>query len=260
VIDQYIFELTIVISWRDKDDINIRYRNNKNDRIVLRNEFMFKCFVSEHVNDCRECLDVIYRFDENEKCFRFVVDFDDEFIIRSFLLWNIIDDQFFEILSDEFVYFIVFVIDNKLFKTTFKFWTRFVNRVTIDKTFFRFLAFFFDMIRWSTCKFVTYKAYFKCTNREFITRTKVEWESIIVTIVVVEEFTTILTIRKTLIVRRVIDVLKIRMICWFLFIVFQLTMLMQRESTKDDEFIDELYSSTMNAKWSLHTRMKFSWR
>jgi hypothetical protein len=155
-----------------------------------------------------------YQFDENEKCFKFVVDFDDEFIIRDFFLWNFIDDQLFEILSDEFFYFIIFVINTKLFKTTFKFWTCFVCEITIDKKFFRFFAFFFDMIRWLTCRFITYEAYFKCTNREFITRTRVKWESIIITIV--EEFTTILSIREVMIVKRVIDALKICMICWFI--------------------------------------------
>jgi hypothetical protein len=174
MIDQYIFKFTIVISWRDKDDVDISYRNNKNDYIIFRDEFVFKCFVSKHVNDCRECLNVIYRFDEDEECFKFVVNFDDEFIIRSFLLWDIIDDQLFEILSDEFVYFIVFVIDNKLLKTTFKFWACFVCRITMNKTLFRFLAFFFDMIRWSTCKFITYEAYFKCTNRKSIARTRIK--------------------------------------------------------------------------------------
>jgi hypothetical protein len=144
--------------------------------------------------------------------------FYDEFIIRDFLLWDIIDDQLFEILNDEFVYVNVFVIDNKLFKTTFKLWTFFVCRITIDETLFRFFAFFFDMIRWSTYKFITYEAYFWCTNRESITRTRVRWKSIIVTIV--EEFTTILSIRETLIVtlivKRIIDALKIRMLCRFI--------------------------------------------
>ncbi len=142
--------------WIHETDFN-RERNNliiKSDDLInlwrwifSNDNDMFKCLVNKHVNDCRECLDVIYRFDEDEKCFRFAVDLDDEFIIRSFLLWDIIDDQLFEVLSDEFVYFIVFVIDNKLLKTTLKFWTCFVCRITIDKTFLRFFAFFFDMIR-----------------------------------------------------------------------------------------------------------------
>jgi hypothetical protein len=92
VIDQYIFELTIVISWRDKDDVDVRYRDNKNDYIVFRNKSVFKCFVNKHVNNCREYFDVIYRFDEDEKYFKFVIDFDDEFIIREFFWWDIIDD------------------------------------------------------------------------------------------------------------------------------------------------------------------------
>jgi hypothetical protein len=154
---------------------------------------MFECFVNKHVNDCCECLDVIYWFDENEKCFTFVVNFDDEFIIRCFFWWDIVDNQFFEILSDEFIYVIVFVIDNKLFKTTFKFWTCFECRITIDKTFFRFFVFFFDMIRWSTCKFITYETDFKDTSRRLIMKTKVKCKLIIVTIV--EMFTTILSIR-----------------------------------------------------------------
>ncbi len=174
MIDQYFFKFTIVISWHDESDVNIRYRDNENDRIVLRNEFVFKFLVNKHVNDCRECFDFIYRFNENEKYFKFVVDFDDEFIIRCFLLWNIVNDQLFEILSDEFICVIVFVIDNKLLKTTFKFWMCFECRITIDKTLFRFLAFFFDMIRWSTCKFITYEAYFKCTNRKSIARTRIK--------------------------------------------------------------------------------------
>jgi hypothetical protein len=208
VIDQYIFEFTIVIFWRDKNDVNVWYQDKKDDRIIFRDESVFKYLVSKHFNDCRECFDVIYRFNEDEKCFKFVVIFDDEFIIRNFILWDIIDDQFFEILNEEFVYFIIFVIDNKLFKTTFQFWTCFVCRITIDKTFFRFLAFFFDMIRWSTCRFITYKAYFRCT------RTRIKRKSIVVTIF--EEFTTILSICEAIIVKWVIDVLKIRMICWFI--------------------------------------------
>ncbi len=147
VINQYIFELTIVISRREKNDVNIQYRNNENNRIIFWDEFVFKYFVNKNVNNCRECFNVVYQFNENKKCLKFVVDFCDEFIMRDFLLWNIIDNQFFAILNDEFVYVIVFVIDNKLLKTTFKFWTFFVCRVTIDKTFFRFFAFFFDMIR-----------------------------------------------------------------------------------------------------------------
>jgi hypothetical protein len=52
-----------------------------------------------------------------------------------------------------------------------------------------------------------------------------------------------------------------RYVCFVdLLTVSQLTMLMQRKSTRIDEFIDELCSSTTNAKWSLHARIRFSRR
>ncbi len=92
MINQYIFELTIIISRRDEDDVNIQYQDNEDKCIIFRNEIVFKYFVNKHVNNCRECFDVIYRFDEDEKCFRnekcfnLVVDFHDEFIIRDCFL------------------------------------------------------------------------------------------------------------------------------------------------------------------------------
>jgi hypothetical protein len=141
------------------------------------------------------------------------------FQIRCWFRWRIHHSRFSSVnIIDEFIYvIIVFVIDNKLLKTTFKFWTCFVCQITIDKTLFRFFAFFFDMIRWSTCKFIICKVYFRYTNWKFITRTRIRRKSIIVMIVVVKESSTILSICKTLIVKQVIDALKIRMICWFIY-------------------------------------------
>jgi hypothetical protein len=83
---------------------------------------------------------------------------------------------------------------------------------------------------------ITYKACFKCTNRKFITRTKIKWKSIIVTNFVVEEFTTILSIRETMIVKWIIDVLKICIIRWLICCLS----------------IDDINAEKVNKKWRIH--------
>jgi hypothetical protein len=44
---------------------------------------VFKCFVNEHDNNCRNCFQVIDRIDSHEKWFWFIVEFNDEFINRD---------------------------------------------------------------------------------------------------------------------------------------------------------------------------------
>jgi hypothetical protein len=82
---------------------------------------VFKCFVSEHDNDCRNCLWIIDRVDDNKKWFCLTVEFNDEFINRDIVERNLeINVQFFEELSDEILILIIFELNDKLFQATFQ--------------------------------------------------------------------------------------------------------------------------------------------
>jgi hypothetical protein len=178
---------------------------------------MFKCLVSKHDDNCSNCLRVINWVDSDEVCFRFAVKFFNDKISDR----NVIDErdidvntQFFEKLSDEIIFLIIFNFDDELLQTTLKFWVRFSFRIAIRKAFFRVFAFLFEMICWSAIQFITYEACFRRTNRKSIARTKVSQEFTIVTII--DRFTTILFIDEVMLdtidVIAVVDALKIRVL------------------------------------------------
>ncbi len=104
---------------------------------------MFKCFISEHDNDCKDCLRVINRVDNDEKWFWFAVEFNNEFINQSIVERDLVDVQLLEELSDEIFILIVFELNDELFQTTFKSLTRFHLRFRFAKRFLKSSRFFF---------------------------------------------------------------------------------------------------------------------
>jgi hypothetical protein len=183
---------------------------------------MFKCFVNEHDDDCRNCLRIIDWIDDDEKWLCLVVEFNDEFINRNIIERDLeIDVQLFEKLNDEILILIIFKLNNKLFQTTFKILTRFSFKIMIRKTFFDVVAFLFNMIRRSIIEFITYKTFFRNENWKFITRSRVNQKFMIVTIKRFK-FAMILFVDKIVIMKMItidnINVLKIRVILfvdWF---------------------------------------------
>ncbi len=152
---------------------------------------MFKCFVSDYDNDCKNCLRVINRINSDEKWFCLIVEFNDEFISRNV--------QLLEKLSDEIFILIVFELSDKLFQMTFKSLTRFSYEIRIRKALFEMIAFLFNMIRRSTVEFITYEVFFRDANRKSITRSRINQEFTIVTIIEWFEFAMILFVDKVMI-------------------------------------------------------------
>ncbi len=84
---------------------------------------MFKCLVNKHDDNCNNCLRVIDRIDSDEVNFRFAVDFfNDEVSDRNIIDRDVdVNDQFFEKLSSEIIFLIIFNFSNELLQTTLKF-------------------------------------------------------------------------------------------------------------------------------------------
>ncbi len=176
---------------------------------------MFKCFVNEHDNDCKDCFRVVNWVDSDEKWFRFAVELNDEFISRDIIEWNVdVDVQFFEKLSDEIFILIIFELNDELFQTTFKSLTRFSFEIAIRKAFFEVIAFLFRIIRWSAVEFITYETLFRNANRKSVARSRINKKSTIVTIIV--EFAMILFVDEVVIMNMItivdVNALKIRVI------------------------------------------------
>jgi hypothetical protein len=84
---------------------------------------VFKCLVNKHDDNCNNCLRVIDRIDSDEVNFRFAVDFfNDEVSDRNIIDRDVdVNDQFFEKLSSEIIFLIIFNFSNELLQTTLKF-------------------------------------------------------------------------------------------------------------------------------------------
>ncbi len=213
VIDQYVFEFAIVVSWRNEDIINVRYRIRWNNDNIHWNEFVFKCFVFESSIESTTIKN--------------------DFVSLSSLMTNsLIEILSNEIsksmfssskeLNDEILISIISQFSDKLFQTTFKSLTRFSFEITICKALFKIIAFLFRMICRSAVKFITYETLFRDANWKFITRSRVNQKFTIVTIINWFEFAMILFVDKivieNMITIRDVDVLKIRVILfvdWF---------------------------------------------